>query len=137
MEQSAEQACQEILRLLASVKITLLEFAEAQGLTLVQLFSMDLIDQRGDLAMGQVADVLHCDASNVTGIVDRMVAQGLVVRRESTKDRRTKTLQLTAKGKEIVAALHAALPAKLHCDRLDARERSTLHTIVQKVCSPS
>ena len=134
MELSPQQVCQEILQLLDCVKVSILALAETQGLTQVQLIALYFIDQRGDLAMGQVADVLHCDASNVTGIVDRMVVQGLVVRQESTKDRRTKKLQLTAKGKQVVAALHAALPGKLHCDSLSATERTTLHTIVQKVC---
>ena len=39
-----------------------------------------------------------CDNSNVTGIVDRLEAHGLVERRPAEHDRRVKTLVLTDKG---------------------------------------
>ena len=41
---------------------------------------------------------LTCDASNVTGIVDRLEARGLVERRPDPGDRRVKMLALTDEG---------------------------------------
>ncbi|MBL0694759.1 MarR family transcriptional regulator [Comamonas sp. JC664] len=52
----------------------------------------------GPLAMSTLAAYLSCDASNVTGLVDRMEARGLVVRRSSEQDRRVKRLVLTEEG---------------------------------------
>lgn len=52
----------------------------------------------GPLAMSTLAAYLSCDASNVTGLVDRMEARGLVVRRSSEQDRRVKMLVLTEDG---------------------------------------
>ncbi len=52
----------------------------------------------GPLAMSTLASYLSCDASNVTGLVDRMEARGLVVRRSSEQDRRVKRLVLTEEG---------------------------------------
>ena len=44
---------------------------------------------------------MHCEASNVTGIVDRLEARGLIERRPSAEDRRVKMLALTEEGQEL------------------------------------
>jgi len=48
--------------------------------------------------MGRLAEALACDASNVTGLVDRLEQRGLVRRRSSGEDRRVKVLELTPAG---------------------------------------
>ena len=48
--------------------------------------------------MSALADALHCDNSNITGIVDRLEAAGLAERRPSERDRRVKAVVLTEKG---------------------------------------
>jgi DNA-binding MarR family transcriptional regulator len=48
--------------------------------------------------MRRLADTLSCDASNVTGLVDRLESRGLVQRQASPHDRRVKVLQLTPTG---------------------------------------
>jgi DNA-binding MarR family transcriptional regulator len=53
------------------------------------------------MPMSALANALMCDNSNVTGIVDRLEAQGLVERRPSEHDRRVKTLVVTPKGIEV------------------------------------
>jgi MarR family transcriptional regulator, organic hydroperoxide resistance regulator len=50
------------------------------------------------LAMSALANTMHCDPSNVTGIVDKLEARRLVERRASEGDRRVKRLVLTAEG---------------------------------------
>jgi MarR family transcriptional regulator, organic hydroperoxide resistance regulator len=57
------------------------------------------------IAMRKLADGLHCDPSNITGIVDRLEARGLVERGAAAGDRRVKTLLLTARGVELRARL--------------------------------
>ncbi|HSX28259.1 MAG TPA: MarR family transcriptional regulator [Candidatus Saccharimonadales bacterium] len=135
MEISTQQVAQDLFQLLDRVKICALSLAEAQGLTRVQLFALYSISLHGELAMRQAADVLHCDASNVTGIVDRLVNQQLITREENVRDRRTKNLRLTDKGTQIVHTLQEALPAKLNCEKLSAEERQTLHRITEKLCT--
>jgi DNA-binding MarR family transcriptional regulator len=134
MEPTSQQVCQDLLQLVDRVKLSVVELAEARGLTRMQLFALYSISEHVELAMRQVADVMHCDASNVTGIVDRLVAQGLVLRQECAHDRRAKTLRLTTKGSKAVQELKDALPAKLGCDALAANECQALHQIVQKLC---
>jgi DNA-binding MarR family transcriptional regulator len=59
--------------------------------------------------MGEVADCLRVDASNMTGVVDRLEQRGLVERRPSGDDRRIKTLVLTPDGRAVRDRLLAAL----------------------------
>jgi DNA-binding MarR family transcriptional regulator len=51
--------------------------------------------------MGRLACALGCDASNVTGIVDRLEKRGLIERRASERDRRVKVLVVTAEGARV------------------------------------
>jgi DNA-binding MarR family transcriptional regulator len=51
--------------------------------------------------MGRLAEGLACDASNVTGIVDRLEARGLIERRAARHDRRLKVLALTDSGAQV------------------------------------
>jgi DNA-binding MarR family transcriptional regulator len=55
--------------------------------------------------MGRLACALGCDASNVTGIVDRLEQRGLIERRPSERDRRVKVLVVTDQGAEVRRAL--------------------------------
>jgi DNA-binding MarR family transcriptional regulator len=48
---------------------------------------------------------MHCDNSNITGIVDRLTERGLVERRAAPGDRRVKLVALTEEGSAIRAEL--------------------------------
>ena len=51
--------------------------------------------------MGELAHQMHCDNSNITGIVDRLTERGLVERRAAEGDRRVKLVALTDEGRAI------------------------------------
>ena len=51
--------------------------------------------------MGELAKHMHCDNSNITGIVDRLTERGLVERRAAEGDRRVKLVALTDAGREL------------------------------------
>jgi MarR family transcriptional regulator, organic hydroperoxide resistance regulator len=53
------------------------------------------------LPMSELASVLACDNSNVTGLVDRLETRGLVARQASPEDRRVKHVVLTSAGREL------------------------------------
>lgn len=61
----------------------------------------------GPQPMSGVAGFLGCDASNVTGLVDRLEARGLVERQNAPHDRRVKLLALTVEGRELGAKVKA------------------------------
>jgi DNA-binding MarR family transcriptional regulator len=128
-----EQVCEDIVALLGKLKNVLLEIADEQNITRIQLSALYSISKTGELPMGRVADVLHCDPSNVTGLVDRLVTQGLITRQECATDRRAKTLRLTPKGQEVVSYIHQTLPSKLDCSRLAGQELQQLHSLILKL----
>jgi MarR family transcriptional regulator, organic hydroperoxide resistance regulator len=55
----------------------------------------------GPQKMSDLAQVLFCDNSNVTGIVDRLEERGLVRREAAEGDRRVKLLVLTEEGNRV------------------------------------
>lgn len=129
----SHEVCEELLQLLEHLKRCMLTVAERRGLTRMQLFSLYSIHRHGDVAMGQVAGLLGCDASNVTGIVDRLVVHGLITRTESPQDRRTKILHLTPAGKELIEGVTNELPVELGCSRLTDDDLSALSVLIRKL----
>jgi DNA-binding MarR family transcriptional regulator len=71
------------------------------GLTFAQAHALRLLDPDRPLPMSSLADRLFCDASNVTGIADRLESRGLVERRSAEGDRRVKALTLTPAGVQL------------------------------------
>lgn len=71
------------------------------GLTPPQATALRLLDPERSVLMKDLAERLACDASTLTGIVDRLESRGLVERRSDGRDRRVKVLALTAKGKSV------------------------------------
>lgn len=75
--------------------------ARRYGLTGPQLTVLKLLDGLGDLSLSALSDRIRRNNSTVTGIVDRMVAAGLVVRERSDSDRRVVHIRLTAEGRRL------------------------------------
>jgi DNA-binding MarR family transcriptional regulator len=70
----------------------------ASGLDLHPAQAGALLQLASPLPMNELAAVLACDNSNVTGLVDRLEARGLVARQASPEDRRVKQVVLTTAG---------------------------------------
>src|SRR4051812_28279271 len=65
-----------------------------------QVRALGMLDPERPVPMSELAGALHCDNSNVTGIVDRLEDRGLVERRSAAHDRRGKMLAGTQRGGE-------------------------------------
>ena len=77
-----------------------MKIAEEKGLSVMQAYSLLLLEPRKQVPMNSISGLLGCDPSNVTGIVDHLVADGYIERNENPNDRRIKSISLTAKGSE-------------------------------------
>jgi DNA-binding MarR family transcriptional regulator len=75
-----------------------------------QAHALQALEPGRPVPMRDLAARLRCDASNITGIVDRLEARGLVERRAAPGDRRVKALVVTEQG----AALRTQLVERLH-----------------------
>jgi DNA-binding MarR family transcriptional regulator len=131
-QQQTQLVCDDLMSLIATCKVHLNQIAKEHDLTSMQLFALRAIFE-GNNTTGKIAQVLHCDASNVTGIVDRLTTLSLVTRKEDPQDRRVKTLQLTEQGEAMMRNAIELLPAKLGCDRLTQDETATLHRVIDKL----
>ncbi len=75
------------------------------GLSMQQSMALTTLRPDEPLPMSALAEAMHCDNSNVTGIVDRLEAAGLAERRPGERDRRVKTIVLTPRGEELRAVV--------------------------------
>ena len=83
--------------------------------------------------MRSLAGHLRCDASNVTGLADRLEKRGLVTRASRDGDRRVKLLALTDDGRRLRSALQdAVLASSPVMVALDATEREQLRALLAK-----
>lgn len=88
-------------------------------------------------AMGDLARVMRCDASYVTGLVDALEAPGLVERRVSPTDRRVKRIHLTEAGFSARQRAHELLAEpSTRMERLTAGETRTLADLLAKLVDP-
>ena len=70
-------------------------------LTAAQGHALRVLDPKRPVPMSALAEALVCDASNVTGIVDKLESRGLIARQGADHDRRVKQLAVTEKGLEV------------------------------------
>jgi DNA-binding MarR family transcriptional regulator len=81
---------------------------EAFDVTLPRFDLMAALDRAPEgLAMGELSRRLMVSNGNVTGVVDRLVAEGLVARAPSPHDRRSALVRLTPEGRRQFAAMAA------------------------------
>jgi MarR family transcriptional regulator, organic hydroperoxide resistance regulator len=123
-----------LMRFFFTQRASLPPLAAQLELSPAQCHVLHLIEPSRPVPMGQLAGTLACDASNVTGLVDRLESRGLVRRRPSTDDRRVKVLELTPMGAKLRAELLDRMtqaPATL--ERLSARERQELVRILTRL----
>ena len=98
-----------------------------------QVRALGVLDPERPVPMSELAEALHCDNSNVTGIVDRLEDRGLVERRSATHDRRVKMLAVTERGAEVRERLAERLerpPDALA--RLSPDDQRTLRDIMRR-----
>src|SRR5881296_1451710 len=106
------------------------------GLSIAKLAALcRLADAGGSLPLGQLADRLSCVKSNVTQLVDRLEADGLVSRAADAADRRSCLAVLTdagrlacVRGLEIQDAAEHELFGALTADETDQ-----LHALLAKI----
>lgn len=100
------------------------------SLTVPQVKSLFFITNHGSTNFKKLADALKVTPSNLTGVIDRLVEQGLVSRKENPEDRRMMLLKATVKGEELVGDLRERRITHLS-QALSELSPEELNTIVQ------
>ena len=104
----------------------------AQDLTPPLAMTLRLLDE--PRSMRYLADAHHCDASNITGIVDRLEKRGLVERRADPADRRVTLIGRTNDGDEMRSRLvNAALGTLSGLGSLSESELEQLNELLGRL----
>ena len=84
--------------------------------------------------MRRIAQKLKCEPSNITGIVDRLEARGLVERRPDPADRRVKLAAPTDEGLKVARSLRDSLGfAREPLAGLSHEERLSLRGLLRRM----
>ena len=98
---AAEEAWALFWRIFSADKPRRMAVMSELGLSFQQSMALSRLQPDEPVPMSALAAALQCDNSNVTGIVDRMEAAGLVERRAFEGDRRVKAVALTPLGEMV------------------------------------
>lgn len=98
-------------------------------------FAVNALGRSGPATMGALAEKLSSSMSALTAIIDRLVAQGIVLRERSDEDRRIVRIALTAKG---ISLYEEHLKTQLDLSRkmlsrLSTQEQDALLDILRKI----
>ena len=108
---------------------------EKKNMTPVQGMFLSVFDDKTAISMNYLAHLMGCDASNITGLVDRLDSQGIIERVADPKDRRIKLIKLSEKGrkyrKNMLESLSEAEAADMQ--KLTTAEQEQLKRIIDKL----
>lgn len=110
----------------------------ASGLTLPQMIVLGMLRERGAQPISSLATRTRLSMSAASALVQRLVDDGLVTRREDPADRRQKQVALSRAGAQMIERLSAGraealarglarLPATLRGELIDVLARCVAH----------
>jgi DNA-binding MarR family transcriptional regulator len=106
------------------------ELARRADLTGPQLTVLKLLEGVGDMSLSELSDRIRAQNSTVTGIIDRMEREGLVVRVRSTEDRRVVHIRLTDKGAKIANEI-AVEPMEIFRSALESLTAGEMRELIK------
>lgn len=117
-----------------AVALFLQETAE-YGLTPVQYAALQTVSNTPDVDQRTLARSIGHDTTTIGGVIDRLEARGLLIRKTTPDDRRVRLLAITDEGK---ALLDAVAPSVLRAQArilapLPAREREEFMRMLRKL----
>ncbi len=112
-----------------------LEFFVRRGVTQTQFLVLIAIHAYGRCPMGTLARNLHVRMPTATGIVDRLVRNGVVRRAPSSEDRRRVLVTLTANGRTFIEDFQAVVRRRWDevLASLEPRELRAFYKVITKL----
>jgi DNA-binding MarR family transcriptional regulator len=103
-------------------------------LTPVQYAALGTVSTHPGIDQATLAGLIAYDRTTITGVVDRLVQKGLVVREASSRDRRAHALRITNAGKRTLVGIEPAVEAAQDSmlRGLTAAERQELMRLLHK-----
>jgi len=89
-------------RILRATEIFGRELARSAGLTAVQFRVLQVVAETGQTAAKAISTRMGVSQATITALVDKLVAQGMVMREKSQTDRRQTNIIITEHGRRTV-----------------------------------
>jgi DNA-binding MarR family transcriptional regulator len=128
-----------LIKFMLQTKQELMTSSADFGLTVMQTFTLLLIDSEEPRSMNYFRKLYQCDASNITGIIDGLESKGLVARHEHPNDRRIKVIVFKPAGETLRSQLveHIAEANAHILNELDDQEAMQLVGLIDKMTKPT
>jgi DNA-binding MarR family transcriptional regulator len=104
-DSAGREAWELLFGLFPGIRSGILAACAELDLTPAQGRLLQYLDPGRPVPMTELAWVQSCDASNITGLVDKLEARGLIARTGNPADRRVKMIVVTPAGAKLRAQL--------------------------------
>ncbi len=104
-------------------------------ISLPQFWALDYLHRNGKTKMKSLATHLSISPSATTGLIDRLIAQKLVARKNDLQDRRIVWIEVTSKGEDIICDIRRQKVRALMkvFGRISSDDRDNYLSILEKV----
>ena len=104
-------------------------------ISLPQFWALDYLHRSGKTKMKNLATHLSISPSATTGLIDRLIAQKLVARKNDLRDRRIVWIEVTSKGEDIICDIRKQKVRALMkvFGRISQDDRDNYLAILEKV----
>ncbi len=135
--QLTEELHDYLFALRTQVHAELKDLAREAGLTDTQTDALWRLSRGREMTAGRLAELLQCDASTATSMIDRLEKRGLVRRVPHPVDRRAKVIQLTPEGCALRDRVIEHTTEHSPFARLDHESRLRLRTLLREAMDRS
>jgi MarR family transcriptional regulator, organic hydroperoxide resistance regulator len=129
------ETMQSLRRIVKAIQDYSHEVYSQFGVTGPQLWALKTISENGSLSLGELSKKMYLHPSTVSGVIDRLEANGYVQRDRDKGDRRVVNVELTPEGATLVKRGPSPSQGKMiyGLRALDDRELTAVYESVQKL----
>ena len=127
-QQDEAEVLNSFRRILQALRLAAVQTHNETGVSAAQLYVLEQLEALGSMSINQLAHATMTDRSSVADVVDRLAHRKLVRRTVSPEDKRRASVQLTDKGRTLLAKAPQAPTAQL-LEGLGRLTSSELHAL--------
>jgi len=137
-EVSALGAFIKLIRASESVSSDVHRHLAGSGLSISQFDILEALYHLGPMCQKDIAGKILKSAGNITMVIDNLEKRDLVIRERSTQDKRYYEVNLTEKGRLLIAEIfpHHAKRIRARMSLLSAKELKVLSRLLKKLKQP-
>jgi DNA-binding MarR family transcriptional regulator len=130
------QFMQLLWQLEHALQTTSKRMAGSLGVTGLQRLVLRILGLFPGIAAGEIATILHVHPSTLTGVLSRLMEQGLIVRSTHAGDRRRAVLALTPRGRRVNSLKKGTVEAGVEKALRDVsrQDRAIARRVLTTVC---